>query len=722
MSEKNLICIGLCLLTFASLSNVLFSDFILLDDPMYVTNNSHVLTGLSSENTRWAFTDSCAHSGFFFPLIWLSLQLDASLFGGNGAWGFHLDNLIVHSASVILFFLTLQRMTVDLWRSAIAAALFAVHPLRVESVAWVTERKDVLGMLFLLLTIAAYVWYAERPGWRRYCVVVACYFFGLMSKVTLMTLPFGLLLLDFWPLYRLQLGQTIPPHVHRTGTAWPRLVAEKIPLLSAAVAIAVANLMLLGSTGQVSEHPFGTCMLNALSGYLGYLQKTFWPADLAVLYPLVSIAIWHALLAAIILLAITFLMLRWRRELPALTVGWLWFLGTLVPQSGIIQMGPQAMADRFTYIPHLGLMIMLVWGISNLKIWCSFSSFLQKSLVTALVLLCATLTWMQTCFWQDSRALFQQALSVNEKNHIIQCLLGRYLASRGDMDGALLHCKIACEIHPDPKMEQQFGAVLLQDGRYQEADECLRRSLEKAPSSPDGHYLLAIALSRLGKWKDTRFHLQKALALWSATPTSVVDSDKVNRGGAHQLFGDLQLRQGDARGALEQYALSLELLPNQSETHEWMGIALGRLGRWREAEQKFRDALALQPECSSCRGYLAYAGKQQGDEQLAAQQYAMLLRQTPQWLNDTNKRALTLATEPSAMDAQTAVELAQQVVQASDHRNPEYLATLAAAFAAIGELAKARESVNRALALNPEPVLMRQLQEKLSVLKQQSLE
>lgn len=719
MTPKHLICVGLIALTAAAMWRVCPCDFVALDDNMYVTKNPRVLEGLTPENVHWAFTDSCAHSGFFYPMIWLSLQLDATLFGPGGAWGFHLVNLLLHTASVVLFFLILEHTTADLWRSAVTAALFAIHPLRVESVAWITERKDVLGMLFLLLTVAAYVWYAERPSWRRYAAVAGLFLLGLTAKIILITLPFGLLLLDYWPLYRLRLGQTIPAaHAARVvAFSWQRLVLEKVPLLLIAIGMGLFDMHLLRNLESVSALPLSQRVELALSGYLSYLEMTIWPTNLAVLYPVNPVALWHVLLSVAVLGAISAAVFRWRRDFPFLIVGWLWFLGTLVPLSGIIHIGLQSRADRFAYIPHLGLLAAVVWGVGSLKVWRNLSTITRTALVGLVLLALGTLTWIQTCYWQNSELLFTHALEVTENNHIIYAALGGYFQGQGKSELAESYILEALKIRPDKdEYNLYYGMALLHRGALEEALQQMQHSVSARPKNPDAHYLLALTMAKLGNLPDARRHLLEAFRLWDANPTkmSLTLDSTANKVAAHMLLGGLQLRDGASQKAIDHFAAAIRLEPNLQSGYEWLGIALGRVGRWGDAEATLRQSLRLDPDNATSRGYLAFALARQGQPDAAGREYAAILQRAPSWAENACAAAMDLITLEKSVDVSRARELAQQACEATEFKQPRFLETLAATQAAGGDFAQARATAQQALSLTSDAVLISKLQEKIS--------
>ena len=372
-----LVCLFLIITTFAVYWQVHNHDFINLDDDLYITENDQVQKGLSRESVVWAFTTT--HAANWHPLTWLSHMVDFQLYGLNPK-GHHLTNVFFHLLNTLLLFFVLQRMTGALWRSGFVAALFALHPLHVESVAWVAERKDVLSTLFWLLTIWAYTWYVERPRRTRYLLTLLTFTLGLMAKPMLVTLPFVLLLLDYWPLGRFQVGQldtalSAPGQASlSTRSVWSqtlRLIWEKAPFFALAAASSIVTFLVQKGGGAVrpwERFPITIRIANGLVSYVKYMGKMIWPSDLAVFYPHpgASLPIWQAVAAGLLLLSISIAAIRLAKNHPYLAVGWLWYLGTLVPIIGFVQVGGQALADRYTYVSLIGLFIIIAWGVSDI--------------------------------------------------------------------------------------------------------------------------------------------------------------------------------------------------------------------------------------------------------------------------------------------------------------------------------------------------------------------
>jgi tetratricopeptide (TPR) repeat protein len=458
--------------------------FIHFDDNVYVTGNDHVRSGLTIPSIVWAF--STLDEGFWHPLTWLSLMLDAQLFG-SWAGGFHWTNVLLHGLSAVILFLALCRMTDAPWRSAFVAGLFAVHPLHVESVVWVAERKDVLSGFFWMTALATYAWYALRPGPWRYGLLAVLYLLGLMAKPMIVTLPFVLLLLDVWPLRRdaVQFGIVGVRKFSRASWTW--LILEKIPLLILSAGFSALAYWAEFRAGALSPGDFYSWadrVANALVSYTSYLHLLFWPAGLAPFYP--HPGQWpggQVLLSGIVLAAITIAVFVLARRHPWLGVGWLWYLGVLVPVSGIVQIGNIAMADRFMYIPLIGPAVMLAWGVPDLL---GRPGAGRKAAVLAGVLLlsiCAMLSWYQTSYWKNTETLFRHTLEVTQKNYKAHHALGLALHERGLSVEAIRHLGISLELREDSRARNDLGVALMGAGRFGEAEAQFRRAVALRPAT-----------------------------------------------------------------------------------------------------------------------------------------------------------------------------------------------------------------------------------------------
>jgi protein O-mannosyl-transferase len=601
--------LGLVLLTLLVYLPVLTHGFVNFDDGLYVTSNRHVQAGLTWEGFLWAWQANVASN--WHPLTILSHMLDCELYGLN-AHGHHLTNLLFHLANVWLLFEVLRRMTGRMGASALVAALFAIHPTHVESVAWVAERKDVLSGFFFLLTLGAYHrWVRERIP-RNYLLVVLLFACGLLSKPMLVTLPCVLLLLDVWPLDRLKAG--LRP-----------LLVEKIPLfVLAAASSAVTVYAQEGSLATLEAVSVGRRLGNALVSYALYLGKTFWPAKLAVFYPLpLSIPLWKALAAGALLLGITVLAVWRLRRQPYLAVGWLWFLGMLVPVIGLIQVGRQAMADRYTYLPSIGLFLAVVWGLAELS---SRVRVPRPALAGAALILVAALSvaaHAQVETWKDSLTLFRHALTVTEGNYLAHLNVAVALSQKnqeaealhhfnevlrlqpnladahaalatglrrwGRPAEALPHARRAVQLKPERSRFRHTLAIILEDlGRKDEAIVQLRKAVELSPRLADAQYGLGALLQEKGRTDEALEHYQAAL---KANP---------NLADLYAPTATLSAQKGDLAEAVRLYEEALRREPKAS-VHFNLAITLERLGRREEARRQYEAALAMEPGLEAAR-------------------------------------------------------------------------------------------------------------------------
>ncbi len=444
--RKPVICIFLTIITLAIFWKVQNYEFINFDDPLYISENPHVQSPLNLRSVRWSF--SLFQTGpNWIPLSWLSHMVDYQLYGLNPR-GHHFNNLLFHLANTLLLFIALNRMTKAVWRSALVAALFAVHPLHVESVAWVSERKDVLSTFFWMLTIWAYARYVEKPGIRKYLLALLFFVLGMMSKPMLVTLPFVLLLLDYWPLGRLGTSDTAKPRI----STFLHLVREKIPFFFFSASLSVVTFLAQQNTSAVrslNEFPLPERIANALVAYVSYIGKIIWPHNLAVFYPYPGMAAWWQVAGSFLLLAgITFTAFRTLGSLPWVTVGWLWYVGTLFPVIGFVQVGLQSMADRYTYVPIIGLFIIVSWGMhQSLQIF-SFQKVAFRIFGGILLVIFSVCTWFQTEYWRNDISLFSHALKVTSNNHLAHNNLALALSREGKLKEATLHFSEAIRIRP----------------------------------------------------------------------------------------------------------------------------------------------------------------------------------------------------------------------------------------------------------------------------------
>ena len=532
------ICLAMAIVTAAIFWQVSTFNFINLDDGLYVYENPNIQDGITSQAVEWAFTTGYAAN--WHPLTWLSHMLDWRLFGSN-AGGHHLINLIFHIANTLLLFIVLKQMTQMLWPSAFAAALFALHPLHVESVAWVSERKDVLSTFFWLLTMWAYVRFVNRRRIADYLLMFIFFSLGLMTKPMLVTLPFVLLLLDYWPLNRIKSKRTLLP-----------LFIEKIPLFVMVIASSIVTYLCQIKGGAVTVFvilPLKLRVLNAFVSYLEYIEKMIWPVRLAYFYPHPgpNISVLYAFVSAVLLLAVTVFILRFAKKHRYLVTGWFWYLGTLIPVIGLIQVGTQAMADRYSYITLTGLFIIIAWGLPELlgRRKVALAAF---SVLLLFVLTVCTYTQLQC--WKDSLSLFQHALKVTENNYKAHLCIADVLLKEGRVNEAIYHNIEAVRIRPDfIETHNDLGNNLYKMGRVDEAIDSYKRALEINPADAEVNANIGIALATKGDYAQAAKHYRIAVKT-------------MNTPAVHNNLGYTLAKMGKLDEAIEQFRLALQIKPD----------------------------------------------------------------------------------------------------------------------------------------------------------------
>jgi Tfp pilus assembly protein PilF len=502
--------VAMALLIVAIYFPVRHYGFVDLDDPQYVSENPYVANGLTWSAIVWAFTS--VHASYWIPLIWLSHMLDVQLFGLN-AGGHHITNVILHTGNTVILFVLLHRMTGAVGRSAVVAGLFAVHPLHVESVVWITERKDVLSTLFLLLTLWAYVSYARQPTRWRYVLSIAWFALGLMSKAMLVTVPFMLLLLDVWPLRRVDTSRWPPTSADRL--VWRALLAEKAPFLLLAIIAAVLTFLTQQRTGAVADTtqiPIAFRVANATVSYVMYVVKTVWPERLALFYPYPrTLSPFVVAACATALVGATIWAIRLVRGRPCVTIGWLWFVVTIAPVIGIVQAGDQARADRFTYVPHIGLFIAIVWGLA--AVGARFRRA-QSAIAVSAIAVFAVVARAQVGHWRTNTELWEHALRVGAESYVAHTSLGLALFADGHVDDAVTHFRAALRIRPDfAEAHNDLGVALAQRGERDEAIDAFLNALKAKPLQAPSHYNVAVLLAQKGDTAAALEHLEAAVRI-----------------------------------------------------------------------------------------------------------------------------------------------------------------------------------------------------------------
>jgi tetratricopeptide (TPR) repeat protein len=563
--------VALVAITVAVYGQALGYGFVAWDDPAYVSENPYVRGGLTARSVAWAFTS--VHGGHWHPLTSLSHMLDCQLYGVDAA-GHHLTSLLLHLGGVLLLFSALEAMTRAVWASAFVAALFAVHPLHVETVVWISDRKDVLSTFFGFAALRFYASYARRQDPRAYAAALLLFALALSAKATLLTLPLVFLLLDFWPLDR-----------------WrdrPRIFTEKVPFAALAVASAGVTALVVRDLPESFQHgarvAFSDRAANATVSYARYLLKTVWPSDLSILYPHPNLpggTPWSALqicAAAALLAAISALVFR-ARSRRHLAVGWLWYVVTLLPVIGIVQVGPQAMADRYTYLPHVGLFLIVAWGGADLlRAVPRLSPAVLGAAGVAVLVACVAASWRQVRLWSDSEILYRHALEIAPRSHLVHTNLGILLRSRGKVDEAIDHLRTAIEVDPSvPQAQYALANALVARNEADLAIEHYLRAVEADPRFVLAHYNLARTLHQRGRADEAIQHYRAALS---------VRPDFVE---AMNDLGYVLHAQGRVEEAVEAYKRALPLR-SDPRIHRNLARALAAQGKTEEAAEHWRKA------------------------------------------------------------------------------------------------------------------------------------
>ncbi len=638
--RSRMICAALMVVTFALFCPILGNNFINFDDGTYVTENPMVQNGLTPASLSWAFTSG--YGSNWHPLTWISHMVDYELYVLKPA-GHHLTSLLLHVLNVALLFQVLLCMTGAVWRSAVVAAFFAWHPMHVESVAWVAERKDVLSTFFWLLTMLAYWKYASGLKFRGsrsgvyYCLSLLCFALGLMSKPMLVTLPFVLLLLDYWPLRRIYEGAkpvsasvgsaTGEPETGRSAgisaVSWQRVLLEKVPFLLLAAASSVVTFLVQKASGAVASlHalPFGERSANALISYCRYLGKMVWPVNLAIYYPIhPAWAVWEWAGAGLLLVAISVLAIAsWRRR-PYLAVGWFWYLGTLVPVIGLVQVGSQSMADRYTYMPFVGIFIIFVWGVADLLGRGKLRTLNPAwALIVPLLAGCLAVTWTQIKYWQDSLTLFRHAVAVTTNNALAHVNLGTALDKEGNVEEAKAEFFTALNIQPDSAGTLTgLGELYVHQGDTTNAIVYFDAAVRKQPSYGDAHYDLANLLVKRGRLAEAAEHYVRALQYKPDAPD------------AQNNFGAVLLRLDHPAEAIEHFNAAIQLKPKFPEAQEQLGAAYAKLGKPDLAKAHYEEAVRLDPDFAHARLKLGLMEAGQGQMDQAIAQFLATIKLEP---------------------------------------------------------------------------------------------
>lgn len=705
---RGLICVALGLITLALYLPALHHGFVEYDDQQYVTDNPRVQAGLTWTGLVWAFG---FHAGNWHPLTWLSHMLDCQLFGSR-AWGHHLTSVLLHVATTLLLFSVLNRMTKAMWRSAAVAALFAWHPLHVESVAWVAERKDVLCAFFWMLTLWCYVRYAAQPCVTRYLVTLGSFALCLMAKPMGVTLPFVLLLLDYWPLKRIA-------EFRVRSSELKKLLLEKVPFLALSAGACVltmsAQQLAIVSTAGL---PVSQRVVNVVAAYNHYVTAMCFPRNLAVYYPYqFHHPAWVIVCALIVLGLITVLSIKNARRRPYLLVGWLWYLGTLVPVIGLVQVGDQAWADRYTYIPLIGLFVSLVWlAGESIK-----SRLVLRCLSAAIAAVLLATTSVQLSYWKNTRTLFEHTAKVTQQNALAVTILGSQLAVEGKLDEAMKHYQTALRYQPRfPEAHFFLGNALYEKGKLDEAVAEYQQALWFRPTQEQTHIFLGIALAKQKKYDEAIFHYNAALKL---NPDSAVTYNNLARlyhsqgrldlaladynaalqidprlAIAHNNLGILLIQQGDLLEGTRHLRQALRLKPGNAETKFNLAMALNQQDQWSEAAGFFQQTASEHAADPKAHYEYAVALAHLKRIREAMSEYAAALLIQPDYPDALDGLAWILSTDTDAgyRNGTEAVKLAEQACTLTKRSDPKKLKTLAAAYAETGRFDEAIQTLQTA--------------------------
>jgi tetratricopeptide (TPR) repeat protein len=611
------ICILLAAVTFGVYWPVHSYEFIKYDDNTYITDNRLVQNGLSVRNVKWAFTTGTASN--WHPVTWLSHMLDVELFGLN-AGAHHLVNLFFHIINSLLLFLLIKRITSSLWAAALVAALFALHPLHIESVAWVAERKDVLSTFFAFLTILAWVRYTDCRKIFWYICAFILFAIGLMAKPMLVTLPFILLLLDYWPLDRLKFGARNTKDNNRQGTLLWKLLVEKIPFFILSAASSAVTFVAQRSGGAMSTMEVFSVkvrVFNSAISYFAYIEKMFWPVKLAVLYPHPgkNISSPKAVICIILLVVLTVLFLYLGRRKKYLTTGWLWYLGTLIPVIGLAQVGVQSMADRYTYIPYIGLFIIAAWALRDIVIKLPRLTYPIAITATMVLLLLSVATCSQLKYWVNSEALFEHTLAVTTGNYFMHNNYANILSDNGQNELAAEHYEKALKIRDRyPEIHNNYSNVLLALGRIDKAIAHGKRAIQLDPTLSAAHYNLGAALLKKGLTGQAIHEFELAVK------TNPANAD------AHSILGFQFAKKGQLDLAIEHYAEALKYAPGDVLTHGRRGMALAQKGDIDSALDEFRYVVEKRPDDFEMHCNIGILLEHKGQTEQAIEYYKKALR------------------------------------------------------------------------------------------------
>jgi len=678
-------------------------DFVNYDDKVYVYENPHVLNGLTRSGVIWAFT-SC-YFGYWQPLTWLSLMVDCQLFGPLPG-RIHLVNVFLHIANTLLLFSVLKKMTDStsspqagsLWSSAFVAAVFAIHPMHVESVAWISERKDILSTFFLLLTLAAYTGYTKSPTIYRYIASLVLFAFGLMAKPILVTLPFLLLLLDYWPLNRLMAQTPIlgrpeaksAPPAHKQSIYCCLL--EKIPFLVLSVVSSIITFLTQKSGAIIYDTktvPLMDRASNAFLSYARYIGKLFWPQNLAVFYPFDagSFVFWQVAMSIVLLIVISILVIRFGRNRKYLPVGWFWFIGSLVPVIGLVKFTGSSYADRFTYIPYIGLFIMLAWGLPELLSRWRYRKIVLGMAAPMTLIALGTGAYRQVGVWNNSITLFSHAIEVTHDNAPVHNYLGNSYFDLKRYQDAMESCRQAINIMPDyAEAHYNLGNAYSKLGRYQDAAQAYKQAIKIKPGYTEAYNNLGNAYVGLGRFQEAAEAFKQAINV------------KTDYADAHNNLGNACLSLGRWQDAIENYKQAIRIKPNWAEAHYNLGAAYGKIGRYQDALEIYKQAVRIDPALAEAHNGLGAAYLDLGRYQDAIEPLKQAVRIEPNYTDAYYNLGVAFNKLGRWQDA---IDALKKVIRVKpDWAEAHY--NLGVAYGSIGSFQEEIESYKKAIGIKPD--------------------
>lgn len=683
-----LICLFLIAATLAVYWPVRHYEFTNYDDNVYITENHYVQSGLTPKSISWALT-ARYHSNWL-PLVWLSYMLDYEFYGLSPG-GYHLTNVFLHIANSLLLFLVLRKMTGALWQCGFVASLFALHPLHVESVAWIAERKDVLSTFFWMLTMWSYARFVERPKFNRYLLVLLVFLLGLMAKPMLVTLPFVLLLLDYWPLGRLRFAKQGNKSNHGRQLTVFHAILEKIPLFFITTIFCFSTFLIQKGGGAVDYSiSLRIRLFNAVVSYVSYLDKTIRPFQLAVLYPYpASFPVWHVVCASLFLVFTFLLAIRTVRKCPYFAVGWLWYFGTLIPVIGLVQVGMQAMADRYTYVPLIGIFIIFAWGIPDLTARWRHRTIGLSVMAAAVLLFLIRTASLQVTHWADSISLFSHAVSVTENNYVAHTNLGNELFHRKLLKEAIAQHSEALRINPrSAGAHSNLGLALVEQGKTEEAIEHYIEALRIDPEFNKARCNLGLALAKQDRIQEAIEHYNEALRL---------DPDFAE---AHCNLGNVLVKLDRIQEAIQHYNEALRINPIFVEVHSNLGNILVSRGKIQESIRHYMEALRIRPDTAQAQHNLGYALARLGRTREAVIRYSEALRIKPD-LAETHYELATIREDYGQLD-KAIIHYSEVLRITIDHADAQY--NLGNVLMRQGRIQEAVRHYSEALRIKPEYV------------------